>query len=133
MEGVRLGGTFVAIEPAGALEQATTAEVIDRTGFLLRVFINRYVCHCDIVRLAHEKIRTLKACGYAAARMDARNTNRAAARDRFTYLTFVLPLTLILSATLYFLPSPTLFQILHLLFGVALLQFIGCLIDARRQ
>ena len=54
-----------------------------------------------------------------------------AARDRFTYLTFVLPLTLILSATLYFLPSPTLFQILHLLFGIALLQFIGCLIDAR--
>ena len=53
-----------------------------------------------------------------------------AARDRFTYLTFVLPLTLILSATLYFLPSPTLFQILHLLFAIALLQFIGCLIDA---
>jgi hypothetical protein len=61
------------------------------------------------------------------ARMDARNTNRAATRDRFTYL------TLILSATLYFLPSPTLFQILHLLFAIALLQFIGCLIDARRH
>lgn len=46
-----------------------------------RAFINRYVCHYDIVRVAHEKIRTLKACGYAAARMDARNTNRAAARE----------------------------------------------------
>ena len=121
----------MAIEPAGVLEQATAAEVIDGTGFLLRAFINRHICHCNIVRLAHEKIRTLKACGYTAARMDARNTNRAAARDRFTYLTFVLPLTL--SATLYFLPSPSLFQILHLLFGVALLQFIGRLIDARRQ
>ena len=38
--------------------------------------INRYVCRYDIVRVAHEKIRTLKACGYATARMDARNTNR---------------------------------------------------------
>lgn len=39
-------GTFVAIEPAGTLEQATAAEVIDGTGFLLRApFYNTHTHH----------------------------------------------------------------------------------------
>lgn len=54
----------------------------------------------------------------------------AAAHDRFTYLTFLLPLTLLLSSILLIFPQPTLFQILHLLFFHALLQFIGSLFTA---
>lgn len=55
----------------------------------------------------------------------------AAAHDRFIYLIFLLPLTLLLSGALLFFSAPSLVQILHLLFGHALLQFIGSLITAR--
>jgi O-antigen/teichoic acid export membrane protein len=53
------------------------------------------------------------------------------AHDRFTYLSFVFPLTLFLSIALYCLKLTTLVHIFHLLFITAILQFVGCLIDAR--
>jgi O-antigen/teichoic acid export membrane protein len=56
-----------------------------------------------------------------------------AAHDRFTYLIFVLPLTLLLSGALLLLPLTSLMQMLHLLFATAVLQFVGCIIDTTRM
>jgi O-antigen/teichoic acid export membrane protein len=53
-----------------------------------------------------------------------------AAHDRFTYLRFLLPLTLALTLTLWLMPIASLMQLLHILFAAAILQFIGCLFDA---
>lgn len=57
----------------------------------------------------------------------------AATEDRFTYLHFALPCAIFASGILWLLSAPTLMTILHILFGIALLQFCGCLIDIARH
>lgn len=57
----------------------------------------------------------------------------AAAEDRFTYLRFYVPCTALLILGLLLTPAHTLNTILHLMAGVALLQFVGCLWDGRRR
>ena len=56
----------------------------------------------------------------------------AAAEDRFTYLRFYAPCTVLLIVGLLTTPNLTLNGALHLMGGVALLQLMGCWWDGRR-